>query len=626
MIHKMFALYEHIPEAIIREFENEYDLDVHPKKDIKVIILNMDRVGDSFSLVGSTLSDYDSERNLSDTFYRSAPANSASPFPTLYVSEEGMKKDKLFSLESKDYGKLLRILKANAKLNKQLKPLYEYMLNNFQNVLNELGVYLTDAKKTPYILTICLDGLSIGKSPFYQAVREYASREYYRDFYTLGDKEIVGKDQICSMCRARQPETWGYVSIYNFYTSKTDLAPIAGGMKKDRAHVNYPVCPSCAAKLKRLKPVVNKFFSFKFCGFDYFLVPEVVSGKNDNEAMKLIVDIMVESYSNSADSDLNLKTRLGDFHIGKRTKLLDDYTKEVFDCLGKVADTSSYTMLFYAINNAEFKIQMTIEDIFPHQFRQVFEAKEKAEAYSVFTNLPAKEKGAVYNLEFRFDIVKEFFPLNDRIEGDFSKAFLEIVRSIFMQKKISRGTVMQRIMHTIRKKYTNDQNHELSTLKAFLLLKFMTHLGIDSDIIEITKTKEVTMNRKYMEFFVEHQDFFDSSAKQCAFLTGILAQLLINIQKHDKGAAPFRKRLNGLKLNESLIQRVFTEAKEKLEQYGKNYYQSLEEDIASLMVQGGMAKLSNDELSFAFTLGMTLSKKFKEQNSNEDDSDGGYDE
>lgn len=131
------------------------------------------------------------------------------------------------------------------------------------------------------------------------------------------------------------------------------------------------------------------------------------------------------------------------------------------------------------------------------------------------------------------------------------------------------------------------------------------------------------MTGKFADFFQEHQDFIDSGAKQCVFMTGVLTQLLINIQLSDKGSAPFRKRLNNMKLNQNLVYRIFTEAKEKLEQYGKNYYRELEADIAELMVKGGMEKLSNDEISFLFTLGMTLYKKFKEPKAMDQENEQG---
>jgi CRISPR-associated protein Csh1 len=103
-------------------------------------------------------------------------------------------------------------------------------------------------------------------------------------------------------------------------------------------------------------------------------------------------------------------------------------------------------------------------------------------------------------------------------------------------------------------------------------------------------------------------------------MVGVLSQLLINIQLYEKGSAPFRKRLNSIKLNKDLGFRIFTEAREKLEQYGKNYYKELEEDISELFVQSGLEKLSNDEISFFFTLGMTLYKRFKEPNNPEQEN------
>jgi CRISPR-associated protein Csh1 len=611
MINKMYALYEHIPQHIIAAFENEYDLEISSKPNVKVISLCIKGGVSGFELKDSLLSDYDSERNITDYFYRSAPAMTISPFPTLYISEEGMKLDGAYNIGSKDYRKLLRILSNNCDINPNLQGVLNIFTNNYEDVFCELGQYLNNTKKTPYILSIRIDGQSVGRSHHYNAIRENAAKEYYKDFYTLGDKTIVGRDLVCSLCLQKQEELWGYVSIYNFYTSKTDYAPIAGGFTKEKAHRNYPVCPECASKLKKLRPVVNKYFSFKFCGFDYLLIPEAIGNSSDNEVMKMIIDIMVTMYGADPDQPLNLKTRLGEFSIGERKKLVDAYTKEVFDILAQTSNTASYTMLFYAENNAEFKVLLTIESIFPSQFKDIYEAKEKAESHEVFQNLPGKGKGEVYDLKFRFDTLKEFLPIDSKVDGDFSKAFLEYTRNIFTQRKLSYSFIMQRIMSIIRNRFTNDQNYDLCIRKAFLILKFMSYLKI----IDTNKQyMEARMTGKFADFFTEHEDFFDSSAKQSVFMVGVLSQYLMNIQLYDKGSAPFRKRLNGLKLNKDIIQRIFTEAREKLEQYGKNYYMELEQNIAELMVEGGMEKLSNDEISFFFTLGMSLNKKFKDIN------------
>ena len=618
MIHKMLALYDHIPQEYIDQHNNEYGLIVEPKPNWKVITMCFVRDGKDFRLNDSILGDYDSARNLSDVFYRNAPGNSVSSFPSIFITEEGFRLDKEYSKDSKDYKNIMKTLKNNMQINDELKGLHDFFENNPDEIFSKIDKYLGGSKKGKYFFTISIDGLHIGRSPLFAKIRTQAAEEFYSDFYTLSDKKVTGRNMTCSMCNTLQDELWGYVSVYNFYTSKTELAPIAGGLRKERAHINYPVCPQCAAKLKRLQPIVDKYFGFSFCGLNYLLIPEVISDKVNDNPMKQIVDIMVSQYGADAGTTLILDARLGEFSIGKRRNMIDNYHKEVFDYLAEMKNNASYTMLFFARSNQEFKILLTIEDVFPSQFKAIFQAIDKAEAHDIFHALPGKNPGDIYNLEFRFDLVKEFFPIDDRIEGDFSKTFLELTRSIFTQSTASYSFIQHRIVNIVSRRFANGLNYELATRKAFLMLKFFSYLGIINQNNEYTY-KEVNMTDKYAEFFEEHRDFFVSSAKQYVFLTGVLAQYLINIQMHDKGAAPFRKRLNSMKLDGNLIHRIFTEAREKLIQYDKNYYQDLEQRIADLMVKGGIEKLSNDEISFLFTLGMTMNKKFKESKTQEPD-------
>lgn len=350
MIHKMHSLFEHVPEGIISAYQNEYDLAVEPKPELKVITLDFRKEGSEYFLVDSMLSDYDSEKNVKDFFYRSAPSATVSPFLTLYISEEGLGKIKGedYATESKDYKKFIRILNRNTELNTELEGLRDFFVGQSGLIFAELDKYLYQTKKAPYIFTISIDGLHIGRSSLFKAVRENAAEEYYKDYYTLGNKKITGSNMICSMCKTIKEELWGYVSIYNFYTSKTDFAPIAGGLNKDLAHRNYPVCPDCAAKLKKLRPIVDKYFSFKFCGFDYLLIPEVIKKSQDSALMDMIIDIMVAQYDSEPGALLRLNARLGEFNIGKRKKMIDGYSKEVFDYLAESSNAASYTMLFYA--------------------------------------------------------------------------------------------------------------------------------------------------------------------------------------------------------------------------------------------------------------------------------------
>jgi CRISPR-associated protein Csh1 len=615
----MLALYDHIPSDLIAELTNQYGLDVSPKnQDLKLIILCFSLEGDNIQKVDSVLSDYDSHKNVSDYFYRGASGMSVSPFPTLYVTDSGLRLSQEYSKDSKDYGKIIRILKKNVQLNKELKPLLDFFINNPESIFAQLAKYIQPKAKSLFLLTISINGLCIGKSPYFAPIKDYVSKEFYENFYTLGGKNIVGKNQMCSMCLSVQPEIWGYVSIYNFYATKTEFAPIAGGFNKSLAHLNYPVCADCASKLEQMKPVINKFFNFKFCGFDYFLIPEVLSPQANVEAINAILDIMVYQYEHDSIHVLNSKTRIGGLTLSNKRKLLSQETREVFDMLSETENYASYTMLFYAKNNSEFKIQMTIENIFPEQFKLVFAAKELAEKHAIFHDLPGIVKDSIANLEFKFDTLREFLPLNDKIYGDYSKTFLEVVRCIFLQKQVSYSYLLQSMVSIIQRRFSREEYYEMTVRKSFLAIKFMAYLSI------IPKPqnhfKEEKMNPKFAVFFTEHSEFFDTPAKQAVFMIGVLCQNLLNIQYRERNSTPFRKRLNSLKLDPLLVQKLYKEIIEKLEQYNKNhYYLELEQDIAKLIIKGGLCELSNDSISFIFALGLTLNKEFKTYNKNDDE-------
>jgi CRISPR-associated protein Csh1 len=99
-----------------------------------------------------------------------------------------------------------------------------------------------------------------------------------------------------------------------------------------------------------------------------------------------------------------------------------------------------------------------------------------------------------------------------------------------------------------------------------------------------------------------------------------LTEKLLNIQYQERGSRPFYSRLNGLKLDKSLVKRIFAEAINKLNEYDKNYYKELEYLVGMYMLGEEAEKnISNDEISFYFVLGMTLAKHFKEEKKSGED-------
>lgn len=611
MIHKMLALYNHIPEDILVSHSNSYGLAVEPMKDDrKVLVADFLIEVDEVEFAGITLIDYDSSKNLSDFFYRPASAASVSPFPTLFINYEGIiNADGEIGSDSKIYKKIMRILDNNCKIEPKLSPISVYLKEHASELLSAISSYLSVKLKELFVFTIRINGDFIGKSGYFEAVRRQAELDYFADCYTYQNKKIIGKDQTCSVCKNISKEVWGYVSTYNFYTSKTEFAPIAGGFDKRKAHKNYPVCPVCSSKLDKLKPIVDKYLSFKFCGFNYLMVPEVLDASINDHAMDEIISIMISQYALQNVNPGTNTGALGSFTLGEKHKLLNEYTREVFYLLADTQQYANYTMLFYAVNNAEFKVLCTIENIFPTQFQNIFESKARAEAHSVFKLRSGFQSSTEVDLEFRFELLKEIFPLDSKIYGDFSKAFLEIVRSIFLQRKVSYTYLIQRVIAMIQSRFINEEYYEQAAIRAFLIFKFFYYL----QIIEYPKyeSMEVNVNEKYQSFFDEHSEFFFSPARKGIFLMGILCQYLLSIQYQERGAQPFRKKLNGLKLSPQAIEKLLPEIIQKLEEYGKNYYSELERDIASLLIKEDLKSLSNNDISYLFVLGMSLAKDFK---------------
>ena len=119
-------------------------------------------------------------------------------------------------------------------------------------------------------------------------------------------------------------------------------------------------------------------------------------------------------------------------------------------------------------------------------------------------------------------------------------------------------------------------------------------------------------------FFEKYESSFDSDAKKAVFLEGVLTQKLLNVQYSERKSTPFRSKLKGLNLDERQVKKLLPEIINKLEEYGKNYYRSLESIISKYFVSSGEKwKMSRDEISFYFVLGMNLSHIFNEKKEND---------
>lgn len=578
MIQKLAKLGKIIPEEMYPE--NSLGLNLDYETD-EVVFINFGFKDENWIYKGIQVEEY-SKSKADKYLVKTKRGNYTPDFPSFPVYNiEDLSIDGEINFKESKIGK--RVIRC----------LERYKGNKFQGIVNELlknKEMKTDLRFkardfSEFLLSFKFNDEYIGDSKWItdkiDALKEQSGK---KDYYTFKKKKYEAHNKLCSITKNEEKVIWGYVSPYKFYAVKTELGAVPGGFNAKEAWKNFPVSPEGAKYLERGQKFIEEYLKFRFCGIQYFLIPERILNKDDGE--KFIT--YVQDFKK--------------FSLKKEEGANDQLEDDLIYLLSKKKNSANYTFFFFKPQNREFKILASVEDVFPSYAKTVYKKKTDSENHSIFKelNLKSGEKG---DLKFSFSHIKDFVPE--------TASFLEIVRAIFMQKPIDFNYLLGRIAYRMQTDFANDKLFKQTLLEALIILKLLHKLKL----IEQSKTTdEVIMDNNYEEFFKEHGEFFsdDSATQKAVFLEGVLVQKLLNIQFQDRGAKPFRSRMHSLKLDERLVKRLLTETIEKLEQYDKNYYRKLEETISKYLLNSKF-EMSNDEISFYFTMGINLAGEFKSE-------------
>lgn len=430
-------------------------------------------------------------------------------------------------------------------------------------------------------------------------------------FLKKSQGESRGRDAVCSVCKQKKDEVYGFAIPWTFHTfDKPGF--IAGGFEVADSWKNTPVCFNCATNLEVGKKYIEEKLDFSFYGFRYLLVPKLALEGDLNEILNI----------------LGVKDQKRKLKLNREIKhRITDDEDEILYLVEEQKDFFSNNLMFYKKEQSSYRILLLIEGILPSRLRTLFDTKEKVdERFKIYidTILSEAQREKIH-LEFNFGVLRRFFPRESQ-NRTFDKIFLEIVDKIFIGVKIDYNLLMDFIMRRVRESFIEGYPTNVNTLSGFLLLHYINELNLFrlteaemknmneqvSGVLHMAELEGLPLEQRVERFFEANRAFFNSDAKKATFLEGVLAQNLLNIQWMDKKATPFRAKLRGLKMNEALIKRLLPEIQNKLDEYGKNYYRDLEQIIANHFVLSGVDwKEVDDELSFYFVLGMDLHKLFK---------------
>ncbi|SFL97122.1 TIGR02556 family CRISPR-associated protein [Halanaerobium salsuginis] len=435
---------------------------------------------------------------------------------------------------------------------------------------------------------------------------KYEKAFYFKKSYNKSERNSISKNNTCYICSKKQKKIYGYVGTFSFYTlDKPGFT--TGGFNRGEAWKNYPVCSNCARTLDLGRKYLEKNLSSRFCGINYFIIPKtVLSADKEREEMFELLKSLEEKKKLSLQKD----------NQNSLSRAQDD----LFQIMTEFNNYVNFNLMFYEEINSAFRILLYVEHVLPSYMQKIFAVKSEVDKDNIFQKLKSKE--GEFALTFTFNTISDFFYINQRNKQNFTKSFLEITNNIFTGKRVSYELLINRFIAHLRDKFVNNQSYWLDNLKALQILKFLDKLDLlnqDREEKNFMPTVDSEYKKDIVNFLEEHNDVLNNNSKKLVFLEGVLAQKLLNIQSNERdGANPFRARLNGLKLNEKLVRRLYTEIINKLEEYDKNYYKQLEQLIADYILESNLSTISNSEISFYFVTGMNQANKFNFKNSEEE--------
>ncbi|ABR56650.1 CRISPR-associated protein, TM1802 family [Methanococcus aeolicus Nankai-3] len=554
----------------------------------------------TMNYLGVNIDEFDKSKILK-LMYKAGAPNGADFSPTSKITEsEKTLKKKIIKAVSET------INHKNCKESNLLKKLEKSLKDNEDKILSDI---IDKKGKDGTILTITFKD---GENEYFvgdiEEFRNYFIYKATMDYYYIKTGKITSRSSgVCSICN-KENEVYGLFRKFGFYS--VDKIGNVSGFNPNEAWKTFPICLKCALAVEEGKKYLDENLRDRFYGTEFYMIPKVLF-EGDLERV-------LERYKELSS---------------KENKINGKYSKEekrLFSVL-KNNDIYCYTTFMFFNEGNDFKVLQMIEDVLPSRFSILYKAMEKTENIPLFKNYKVnvnlkklnknqrdyfvsifKNSEDLEELRFLLGYIKEF------VDND-NEIFLKLINSIFSNEKIDYHYIINQFISKIRREFKNSESISLSTYKSFMIIYFLINTNLLN--IDLKPRGDIILEKSsydYSEidkFFEDYEEFFNSEDKKAVFLTGVLVNKLLNLQAHKRQSKPFLAKLQGLKLDKSKVENIFKEASQKLMEYGQedgiNYYSPLKKEIALKYINSGSNwNLSNNEISYIFSLGMSLSSVF----------------
>jgi len=419
----------------------------------------------------------------------------------------------------------------------------------------------------------------------------------------------------CVLCQ-EEKKVYGFSFPFPFYNlDKRGFAPF---FDTSKSHQRLPICEECSFYLQLGKNFLDKN-SF------HFNIPF-----EDRLNYYVILEFLFDSQSEGTYSDILPRIENAKFKDEVDFPLisLEDYITSVV-----MEESSSAVNLHYLFytkpKQSQQRIEEFVTDVPPSYLKEIKEEIKKIE-HGWILGLDNKEKINLENYNIRIkdnenmqdrgyleSIILKILPDRDEV-SDLSQTGLEYATKILKREEMSYDSLINMFLKEMRRRFRQEEYETHYALNSFLFLNLLYKL----DLVGGKKMEEdvnfwETDIKPIDEFFDEYGTAFDTSEKRAAFLQGVVTKLFLGIQASQRGSTPFRKKLGGMRLDERKLSRIYSDLENKFAQYDKEYaYQDLRETTSQYLLEAEESgwDVSNDVISYYFSLGLNLGKMFKPEN------------
>jgi len=231
-------------------------------KNVLFILLNEEN--GEFEYRGIETEEYSKDKSK-EYLYKKGSPKGTDITPTSMVTE----REKTFNIKILNWFKNYNSDKNNR--NEMLRNIYPYIEESKEKILQDLKEKSAIENN---IISFKINGKYLGELEIFRNILvDKASENFYKKFGKISKSE----NKLCSICKKKSDEVYGFVSTFNFYTvDKPGF--ISGGFRQKDAWKNYPVCLNCALTLEDGKKYLEDNLSFNFYGFRYLLIPKFMKG------------------------------------------------------------------------------------------------------------------------------------------------------------------------------------------------------------------------------------------------------------------------------------------------------------------------------------------------------------